>query len=152
MLARLAAKADQARADALVASFQRAGSAVKVRWPVACYEPQRLTVGDQVQIGEFCVLRANGGLTIGSRVLVASNVVITTRAHPIEPPRFDVMEDAPIVIGDDVWIGAGAVVLPGVTIGDGAVVAAGAVVSRDVEPGTVVAGVPARVLRRHADP
>lgn len=148
VLVRVAARTDRARAAALVASFGRAGRQVGVRWPVAVYAPERLEVGDQVQIGEHCVLRANGGLTIGDRVLVAANVVITTRAHPVVPPRFGVEADAPIAIGDEVWIGAGAVVLPGVSIGEGSVVAAGAVVTADVPPGVVVGGVPARVLKQ----
>jgi len=104
-----------------------------------------------VDIGEFSHLRASGGLTIGSRVLIAAHVVITTRTHPVTPPRFGVTRDAPVRIEDDVWIGAGAIVLPGVTIGRAAVVAAGAVVTRDVEAMTVVAGVPARVVRRVAE-
>ena len=63
------------------------------------------------------------------------------------PARRDWLHPAPIVIGDRVWIGSNATVLPGVTIGDGAIVAAGAVVTKDVAPNTVVAGVPARLLR-----
>lgn len=115
--------------------------------PVVIYEPERLILGDQVDIGEFTHIRANGGLRIGSRVLIAANVTITTRAHPVELPRWGVTTDAPIEIGDDVWIGAGAVILPGVTIGSGSVVAAGAVVTASVDPFTVVAGVPARPIK-----
>ena len=83
-------------------------------------------------------------------MLIASHVVITSRAHPIAPPRFGVTEDNPVTIGDDVWIGAGAIVLPGVTVGNGAVIAAGAVVTRTVAPFTVVAGVPAESIRHIA--
>lgn len=124
------------------------GSDVRLRMPVVVYYPEGLTIGDQVDIGEFCVLRASGGLTIGSRVLIAAGAVLTTRGHPEAPPRYGEVIDAPIVVGDDVWIGAGAVVLPGVTIGQGAIVAAGAVVVGAVDPMTIVGGVPARVIRR----
>ena len=134
-------------ATALIAHCRRAGSQVRLRMPVVIYAPEQLEFGDQVDVGEFTHIRANGGIRIGSRVLIAANVTITTRAHPVELPRWSVTKDAPIVIEDDVWIGAGAVLLPGVTIGKGAVVAAGAVVTASVDPFTVVAGVPARPIK-----
>jgi acetyltransferase-like isoleucine patch superfamily enzyme len=135
---------DEAR---LIARCRKAGDRVRLRMPVVIYEPEHLELGDQVDVGEFTHIRANGGLRIGSRVLIAAHVTITTREHPIALPRWGVTKDAPIVIEDDVWIGAGAIVLPGVTIGRGAVVAAGAVVTASVEPFTVVAGVPARPIK-----
>jgi len=116
--------------------------------PVVIYAPEALHIGSSVDIGEFSVIRANGGLTIGDRVLIAAHAVITTRGHPEDLPRYGRVEDAPITLEDDVWIGAGAIVLPGVTIGRGSIVAAGAVVTGDVPPLTVVAGVPARELRK----
>ena len=143
----LAGVVERRRAAALVARCRRAGSRVRFRMPVVIYAPEQLELGDQVDIGEFTHLRADGGLRIGSRVLIAAHVTITTREHPTELPRWGVTKDAPIAIEDDVWIGAGAVVLPGVTIGRGAVVAAGAVVTASVEPFTVVGGVPARPIK-----
>ena len=138
--------ADIHDARALVGQCKRAGH-VRLRMPVVIYDPGKLEFGDQVDVGEFTHIRANGGIRIGSRVLIAANVTITTREHPVELPRWGVTKDAPIAIEDDVWIGAGAVVLPGVTIGKGAVVAAGAVVTASVDPFTVVAGVPARPIK-----
>jgi acetyltransferase-like isoleucine patch superfamily enzyme len=117
---------------------------------VVIYNPEGLTIGNQVDIGEFTHIRANGGVTIGDRVLIASHVVITSRAHPVALPRFGVTQDAPVRIEDDVWLGAGVIILPGVTVGKGAVVAAGAVVTRAVPPMTVVAGVPAIAVREIA--
>lgn len=150
VLARVAAKVlelgEARRAQLLLARSRKTGS-VRLRMPVVIYDPEQIEFGDQVDIGEFCHLRASGGLRIGSRVLIAARVTITTREHPVELPRWGVTVDAPIVIEDDVWIGAGAVILPGVTIGRGAVVAAGAVVTQSVDPLTVVGGVPARPLR-----
>ena len=138
--------ADAQDSSRLLNQCKRAGR-VRLRMPVVIYEPRELEFGDQVDVGEFTHIRANGGLRIGNRVLIAAHVTITTREHPTELPRWGVTKDAPVVIEDDVWIGAGAVVLPGVTIGRGAVVAAGAVVTTSVEPFTVVAGVPARPIK-----
>jgi galactoside O-acetyltransferase len=126
----------------------RHGVGVRLRMPVVIYDPDQLEFGDQVDVGEFTHIRASGGIRIGSRVLIAANVTITTRQHPVALPRWGVTEDAPIVIEDDVWIGAGAIVLPGVTIGRGAVVAAGAVVTADVPPFTVTGGVPAKTIKQ----
>lgn len=87
-------------------------------------------------------------VTIGAGVAIAEQVVIRdSDSHELKSPTVDSVREAPIVIGDHVWIGLGATVLKGVTIGDGAVVAARAVVTRDVPPRSVVAGVPARVIR-----
>jgi acetyltransferase-like isoleucine patch superfamily enzyme len=120
---------------------------VRLRAPVTIYHPDSLTLGNQIDIGEYTHIRASGGVTIGDRVLIASHVVITSRTHPIGLPRWGVTKDQPIVIEDDVWIGASAIVLPGVTIGRGSVIAAGAVVTTSVPPMSVVGGVPARPLR-----
>lgn len=122
------------------------GTDVQLRMPVVIYHPQDLTIGDHVSIGEFTHIRASGGVLIGSRVLIASHVVITSREHPKNLPRYGITVDGPIEIGDDVWIGANAVILPGVRVGEGSIVAAGAVVAKNVPPFTVVGGVPAKVL------
>jgi acetyltransferase-like isoleucine patch superfamily enzyme len=123
------------------------GEQVRLRMPVVIYHPDQLRLGSRIDIGEFTHIRASGGITIGNGVLIASHVVITSRAHPVELPRYGVAEDAPVVIEDDVWIGAGAIVLPGVTVGRAAIVAAGAVVTKSVAPGTIVTGVPAALRR-----
>jgi maltose O-acetyltransferase len=132
-------------AGQLLARCRRAGQ-VRLRMPVTIYAPEHLEMGDQVDIGEFTHIRANGGVRIGNRVLIAAHVVITSRGHPAAVPHYGIVEDAPIVIEDDVWIGAGAVVLPGVSVGQGAIVGAGAVVTKSVEPRTIVGGVPAKQI------
>jgi acetyltransferase-like isoleucine patch superfamily enzyme len=104
-------------------------------------------MGDSVDIGENVIIRGGGGITVGSRVLIAAGAAIVSVGHPIRPPRWGVTIGNPIVIGDEVWIGINAVVLPGVTIGEGAIVAAGAVVTKDVPPYSIVAGVPAKVIK-----
>jgi len=144
---RLRLAADAVEQHDLLARCRARGTAVRLRMPVVVYDPASLTLGSEVDIGEFTHIRASGGVTIGSRVLIASHVVITSRAHPAVPPRFGVTEDRPVVIEDDVWIGAGAIVLPGVTIGRGSVVAAGSVVTKSVPSDTIVAGIPAEAIR-----
>lgn len=115
--------------------------------------------GKNVRIGDRTFLNSNvrfasrGGVTIGRFVQIAANVNFETASHSIafEPGSTRESTYAPIVVEDHVWIGSGAIILPGVTIGRGAVVAAGAVVHRDVKAGTVVGGVPARFIRAVAD-
>lgn len=86
---------------------------------------------------------------IGDNVMCGPNVSILTPSHPIDPTlRYEYLENAlPITIGNGVWLGGGCTILGGVTVGDGSVVAAGAVVNKDVPPNTVVAGVPAKVIK-----
>jgi acetyltransferase-like isoleucine patch superfamily enzyme len=111
-----------------------------------------IRIGRDSLIGEFNVIRGQGGITIGDRVYTSPLVQITAVNHVFDDPGRPFVEQGitaqGIVIEDDVWIGAGAIITDGVRIGRGAVVAAGAVVTSDVPPHTVVAGVPARVIRR----
>ena len=98
---------------------------------------KNITLGKRVFINSGCRFQDQGGITIGDDVLLGHNVVLATLNHDPVVARRASMLPAPIVIGDKVWIGANATVLPGVTIGKGAIVAAGAVVHRDVPPFTV---------------
>ncbi len=102
-------------------------------------------IGDNSRINRGCCLDVRGSLRIGDNVSVSPDVVILTASHALDDPGFAV-ELRPVEIENNVWIGVRATILPGVTLGQGCVVAAGAVVARDVEPLTVVAGVPARVI------
>ena len=145
---RLRDRLRQFEAARMLARCKQAGNAVRLRMPVVIYHPEQLVLGSRIDVGEYVVIRASGGVSIGDRVLIAAHAVITSRQHPARLPRFGVTADAPIVIGDDVWIGAGAVVLPGVTLGRGSIVGAGAVVTADVEPFTIVGGVPAKPIGR----
>jgi acetyltransferase-like isoleucine patch superfamily enzyme len=111
-----------------------------------------IRIGGRVWVGPYAVIYGHGGVEIGDWTLVSMHCTILSSNHAI-PDRGTLIrhvadELLPTRIGRDVWIGANAVILGGVTVGDGAVVAAGAVVTKDVEPGAMVAGVPARVIRR----
>jgi acetyltransferase-like isoleucine patch superfamily enzyme len=97
--------------------------------------------GERVFINQGCFFLDYGGITIGDRVMIGPRVTLSTAGHPVEvDERYDFITHAPIVIEDDVWIGAAATVTPGVTIGYGSVVGAGAVVAKDVPPLSVVTG------------
>lgn len=109
---------------------------------------KNITVGKNVFINSGCRFQDQGGITIGDGVLVGHNVVIATINHDLNPENARKNHYAPVKIGDNVWIGSNATILPGVTVGEWSVVAAGAVVTKDVEPYTVVGGVPARVIKR----
>lgn len=104
-------------------------------------------VGKGVFINFGCTFLDQGGITIEDDVFIAPDVKILTEGHPEEPARRHTLVVAPIHIGRNVWIGAGAMILPGVTIGENAIIAAGAVVNKDVAPNMIVGGVPARELR-----
>ena len=108
---------------------------------------KNIKIGKDVFVNSGCCFQDQGGVTLGDGCLVGHNVVFATLDHDKRPGRRGDMIAAPIVVGKDVWIGAHATILKGVTIGDGAIVAAGAVVTRDVPPNTIAAGVPARVVK-----
>lgn len=108
---------------------------------------RNITVGKRVFINSGCRFQDQGGITIGDDVLIGHNVVLVTLNHDLSPERRQDIDPSPITIGNNVWIGASATVLPGVTIGENAVIAAGAVVTKDVPANAVVGGVPAKLLK-----
>jgi acetyltransferase-like isoleucine patch superfamily enzyme len=110
-----------------------------------------IKIGRDSLIGEYNVLRGQGGITIGDRVYTSPLVQLAAVNHVFADPSQPFVQQGitaeGIIVEDDVWIGAGAIITDGVRIGRGSVVAAGAVVTRDVPPHTVVAGVPARTIK-----
>jgi acetyltransferase-like isoleucine patch superfamily enzyme len=109
--------------------------------PFYCDYGLGASFGERVFINQGCFFLDLGGITIGDRVMVGPRVTLSTAGHPVElEERYDFVTHAPIVVEDDVWIGAAATVTPGVTIGRGSVVGAGAVVANDVPPLSVVTG------------
>ncbi|MBX3639271.1 MAG: hypothetical protein KF888_02005 [Nitrosomonas sp.] len=107
-----------------------------------------ISIGDRSELGSGCLIY--GGVQIGSDVLMGPDVKIITRNHLFEDPTIRISDQGTlfrtITIGNDVWIGANVIILPGVNIGNGSVIAAGAVVAKDVMPFTIVGGVPAKVI------
>lgn len=109
-----------------------------------------LSIGKDSVINGFCRIDTRGGVTIGSNVSISEEVIILTADHN-EDLLGIIDRKKKVTIGDYVWIGTRAMILPGVTIGTGAVIAAGAVVTKDVEPLAVVAGVPAKLLKYRSE-
>jgi acetyltransferase-like isoleucine patch superfamily enzyme len=107
-----------------------------------------ITVGRAVFIGYQCAFTGHAAIDIADQVMIAHKVNLITAGHPVEPGKRKAYITAePIAIETNVWIGAAATILPGVRIGADSVVAAGAVVTHDVPPATLVAGIPATVIR-----
>ena len=101
----------------------------------------RLELGERVFVNQNCTFLDYAGIRIGDRSMIAPRVTFITMGHPVDvDERREWLTGGPIDVGENVWVGAGATILPGVTIGADAVVAAGAVVADDVEPGGLVLG------------
>lgn len=128
------------------------GEAVEIRPPLYLDYGSNLTIGAGTFVNYGFTALDVAPIAIGSNCQIATHVQLLTAWHPVEPgPRRDGLEAAsPITVGDNVWIGGGAIVLPGVTIGDNSVIGAGAVVTKDVPANVVVVGNPARVIK-HLD-
>ena len=109
---------------------------------------KNIHIGENVFINSNCTMQDQGGVYIGDDVLIGHNVCLLTLNHEFEPEKRAELYPSPIHIGNKVWIGSNATILPGVSVGEGAIVAAGAVVTRDVEANTVVGGVPARLIKK----
>ncbi|MGM0215967.1 sugar O-acetyltransferase [Enterococcus sp. AZ109] len=129
--------------------FGKKGENIYIQAPFYC------DVGKNIQVGEAFLTNYNvkildvASVTIGDYCMIGPNTVITSVGHPLDAKgrREHLSLTDPVVIGNDVWIGANCVILPGVTIGNNVVVAAGAVVTKNVPDNCVVAGVPAQVIR-----
>lgn len=109
----------------------------------------RITLGDHVYANTGLTVIDDTFVTIGSHVMLGPRVTISAASHPVDPElrRQAYQYDLPVVLEENVWVGAGATILPGVTIGKNSVIGAGSVVDRDIPPDVVAAGVPCRVLR-----
>ncbi|NLP45444.1 MAG: acetyltransferase [Epulopiscium sp.] len=112
---------------------------------------KNITIGERSGLGLNC--RVQGPLTIGNHVMMGPDVLIYTRNHETKDTHIPMMDQGDgdtkaVVIEDDVWLGARVIILPGVTIGKGSIIGAGAVVTKDVEPYSVMGGNPAKVIKK----
>ena len=152
LLARLDTTAHDARderARLLRELLGSVGDGVVVRPGFRCDYGTHIAIGAGTFVNYDCVMLDCAPITIGAACQIATAVQLLTPTHPVDPrPRRAGWEAAaPITLGDNVWLGGGAIVCPGVTIGEDTVVGAGAVVTRDLPAGVVAVGNPARVLR-----
>jgi maltose O-acetyltransferase len=129
--------------------LRHVGEDVVVRAPFYC-EYGAISIGDRAFVNVDAVMLDVAPITIGSACQIATRVQLLTATHPVDPEarRAGWEYGEPITLGDNVWLGGGVIVCPGVSIGQDTVVGAGAVVTRDLPAGVVAAGVPARVRRQ----
>lgn len=134
----------------------RIGSGYRISPDVNFSSAENIVIGDRVSIGSRCFLWAGpskGQIIIGDDVLFGPEVLVTAtnyRFNDGSPVTDQLMAEADVVLGNDVWIGARAILLPGVTIGDGAIIGAGALVKGDIPPHAIAVGVPARIVGKRS--
>lgn len=122
-------------------------STVDIFTPFNINYGRNTTIGKNVFINFDCVFLDLGGITIEDGVFLAPNVKLLTEGHPLNPAERHSLIVKPIHLKKNTWIGAGAIILQGVTVGENSVVAAGAVVLKDVPENTVVGGTPAKIIK-----
>lgn len=142
----------------LTGLFGRAGKNLRVYPPLHVDFGCNIYTGDNVFINQNCTFLDNNTITVGDRVMFGPDVKVYAGDHPLEGREryidtgdgnaYIVSSSRPVRIGNDVWIGGGAIILPGVTVGNNVVVAAGSVVTKDVPENVVVAGNPARIIKK----
>lgn len=138
---------DEARNGLLAEHFGHVGEGTVIRPPFHCDYGYNISVGRNTFINFNCVILDVVPVRIGNDCQIGPNVQIYAADHPLDPEvrRSGLESGRPVVIGDNVWIGGAAIILPGVTVGHNAVIGAGSVVTRDVPAGATVVGNPARV-------
>ncbi|WP_246449025.1 sugar O-acetyltransferase [Paracoccus amoyensis] len=124
------------------------GEGVFLEAPFHCAYGFNISLGDNVYLNAGCAILDSGSVTIGTRSMLGPNVQIYCAQHHKDAARRAAGEEIayPVQIGEDVWIGGGAIIMPGTTIGDAAIIGAGSVVTRDVAAGVTVVGNPARLI------
>ena len=122
------------------------GEGSSLMTPTTIVRGKNIKIGKRVTVMSNSLFMSAGSITIEDDVLVAANVQLISNNH--DPQEHAILTCKPVVLKRNCWIGAGATILPGVTVGENAIVAAGAVVSKDVEPNTIVGGIPAKLIKR----
>lgn len=129
-------------------TLEKIDESVIINTPFQTDFGRHIRFGKEIYINKDVLMVDLGGIEIGDRVLIGPRAKLISVNHPLNPQDRHKLELKSVVIGRNVWIGADATILPGVTVGDNAVVAAGALVSKDVPANTLVAGLPAKVIKQ----
>ncbi|MDM0011271.1 acyltransferase [Variovorax sp. J22P168] len=133
-----------------LSNLRSCGSGVRIDHRVFIWGADRMDIGSNVDINGYTVVYAAGGVRIGNKVLIGANCVITSVSHPTEAADRQQLVFSPVELQENCWLGAGTMVMPGVTIGRNSIVAAGSVVTKNIPDNCVFAGIPARLVR-HLD-
>jgi galactoside O-acetyltransferase len=139
---------EEERLKSLLDSLGSCGTDVTLRPGMNILSPENVYLGNHVGIGYNSILRGHGGITIGDFTMIGDSVIIATAGHPVGEIYYNNTWQKPVVLEENVWLGANVLVMPGVTIGENAVIGAGAVVTEDIPANHVAAGVPAKVIRQ----
>ncbi len=135
--------------------LKRIGKNVEIMERVMIMRPKNVEIGHDVFISKDVKIGGQNGVKIGNYVIIGFNVNLVTANYRYQDPSFPIKKQGfyggPIKIDSDVWIGANAVILPNVTIGRGSVIGSNSVVTKNVDPYTIVAGVPAKVIKHRFD-
>lgn len=134
-------------ADVWVIVNQTIDPSTTVLAPFSTNFGKHTRIGKNVFVNHGCSFLDLGGITIEDDVLIGPQVKLVTENHPVDPANRKSLDLKSIVVKKNAWIGAGAVILPGVSIGENSIVAAGAVVTQDVPSNTIVGGVPAKHIK-----
>jgi maltose O-acetyltransferase len=146
---RIRREVESAKLRWVLRGLESVGDRISISGPVVFLGRECIRIGSKVSIAGYLHVWGHAGVSIGSDVMIASHVAISSITHdPVARPFNSVNVGKPVSIGNNVWIGSHAFIGAGVTVGDNAIIGAGAVVLKDVESGTIVAGVPAKVLRK----
>lgn len=144
---------EAAREEAIRALFGSAGENPTVLPVFNCDSGRNIRVGKNFLANYNVTILDIAPVTIGDYVMIGPNTLITTVNHPLSPARRrqHIGKASPVIIGNDVWIGGGCTILPGITIGNNVIIAAGAVVTKDIPDNCIVGGVPAREIKKITD-
>jgi len=144
-------RAEGVRAELYYKLLKKMGENVHISEAVIIDFPAKIELGDHVSINPFCYIHGEGGVKIGNNVRIGFHVCVISIDMVFKDPKLPIRTQgtskAPVEIEDDVWLGAHSTILKGVRIGRGSVVGAGSVVTRDVPPYVVVAGIPAKIIK-----
>nr|PMH71044.1 hypothetical protein BCU61_06160 [Vibrio splendidus] len=130
--------------------FKKKSGRITIKENVEIYHPERIIMGFNSGFGRNNIIDAYGGIEIGNNVRIGPNVMIATMTHASIGQKIGhaKKQTKKVIIRDDVWVGHGVTILPGVIVNEGVIVAAGAVVTKSIPSGETVAGVPAKIVKR----